>query len=50
MKSPATREKYQKRLEKFFDFLRMEGKTIEDKSISFVNRSRLEVTNGSLII
>jgi hypothetical protein len=40
MKSPVTREKYQKRLEKFFDFLRKEGKTIEDKSISFVNRSR----------
>ena len=42
MKSPVTREKYQKRLEKFFDFLQMEGKTIENKSISFVNRAKNE--------
>jgi hypothetical protein len=42
MKSPVTREKYQRRLEKFFDFLAMEGQTIEDKSISFVNRARFE--------
>ena len=26
MKSPVTRQKYQKRLEKFFDFLGLEGK------------------------
>jgi integrase len=36
MKSPVTREKYQKRLEKFFDSLNIEGKTIEEKSIKFV--------------
>lgn len=42
MKSPVTREKYQIRLQKFFDFLAMNGKTIEDKSISFVNRARIE--------
>jgi hypothetical protein len=42
MKSPVTREKYQRRLEKFFDFLNMEGETIEGKSISFVNRARFE--------
>ncbi|MGN6629951.1 MAG: hypothetical protein ACTHKJ_08800, partial [Candidatus Nitrosocosmicus sp.] len=42
MKSPVTRQKYTKRLEKFFDFLAMEGKTIEDKSISFVNKARFE--------
>ncbi len=42
MKSPVTKEKYTKRLEKFFDFLNIEGKTIEDKSISFVNKARFE--------
>lgn len=38
MKSPVTREKYQKRLEKFFDFLGLEGKTVEEKSKDFINR------------
>ena len=42
MKSPVTKEKYTKRLEKFFDFLKLQGKTIEDKSISFINRARSE--------
>ena len=32
MKSPVTREKYTKRLEKFFDSLDLEGITIEEKS------------------
>ncbi len=36
MKSPVTREKYQKRLEKFFDSLGLEGITIEEKSKKFV--------------
>jgi hypothetical protein len=31
-KSPVTRQKYQKRLEKFFDFTGMEGAAVEDKS------------------
>ena len=34
MKSPVTREKYQKRLEKFFDSLKIQGETIEEKSIN----------------
>jgi hypothetical protein len=42
MKSLVTREKYQKRLEKFFDFIGLEGKTIEPKSISFFNRAKDE--------
>src|SRR6478609_3312545 len=42
MKSPVTRQKYTKRLEKFFDFLRIECSTIEDKSISFVDKARYE--------
>jgi integrase len=44
LKSPVTREKYQKRLEKFFDFLGLEGTTIEDKSKSFIRRIEKEDT------
>jgi integrase len=40
MKSPVTRQKYQKRLEKFFDFLELEGNTIEEKSTSFITLSK----------
>jgi hypothetical protein len=40
MKSPVTRDKYQKRLGKFFDFIRLEGSTIEDKSKVFVKIAR----------
>ena len=42
LKSPLTREKYQKRMEKFFDFIGMEGKTVEEKSLSFVKKSESE--------
>jgi hypothetical protein len=35
MKSPVTREKYQKRLEKFFNFINMEGKTVETTKIKY---------------
>ena len=42
LKSPMTRQKYQKRLEKFFDFIGMEGLTVEDKSKSFIKRIRAE--------
>ena len=38
LKSPVTRQKYQKRLEKFFDFLGLEGATIKDKCKSFLKR------------
>ena len=40
MKSPVTRDKYQKRLGKFFDFLTLEGSTIEDRSKVFVEMAR----------
>ena len=44
MKSPVTRDKYQKRLGKFFDFLGLEGySTIEEKSRDFV-----EIANTDL--
>ena len=45
MKSPVTRDKYQKRLGKFFDFLRLEGSTIEDKSRAFVEMARKDNNN-----
>jgi hypothetical protein len=40
MKSPVTREKYQKRLGKFLDFLALEGATIQEKSRAFVEMAR----------
>ena len=40
MKSPVTRDKYQKRLGKFFDFIRLEGNTIEEKSKVFDEKAR----------
>jgi hypothetical protein len=33
----VSREKYQARLEKFFDFLSLEGSNIEEKSKNFIN-------------
>jgi hypothetical protein len=38
LKSPVTRQKYQKRLEKFFDFLGIEGSTVEEKGKRFIDR------------
>lgn len=40
MKSPVTRDKYQKRLGMFFDFIRLEAGSIEDKSKVFVEKAR----------
>ena len=45
MKSPVTTDKYQKRLGKFFDFLRLEGRTIEEKSRVFVGMARKDNSN-----
>lgn len=42
MKSPVTRQKYQKRLEKFFDFIGLDGATVEEKSKVFVNKGKEE--------
>ena len=42
MKSPVTREKYQKRLEKFFDFIGLKGATVEEKSKVFTDIGREE--------
>jgi len=35
LKSPVTRQKYSKRIEKFFDFLGLEGNAAEEKSLNF---------------
>ena len=42
LKSPLTREKYQGRIEKFFDFIGMKGATIEEKSFYFVKLTEIE--------
>lgn len=49
MRSPVTREKYTKRLEKFFDFLGLEGKTIAEKSKKFVNLAKNNGSGGPLM-
>jgi hypothetical protein len=41
MKSPVTRVKYIGRLEKLFDFLKLEGLTVK-KSKSFINKVKIE--------
>jgi hypothetical protein len=38
LRSPSSRDKYQKRLEKYFDFLGLEGLSIEEKSKNFVKK------------
>jgi len=42
LKSPLTREKYQGRIDKFFDFLALEGKSVEDKSLRFIQKAESE--------
>ncbi len=51
LKSPLTGEKYQKRMEEFFEFMGMEGKTVEEKSSSFVkkNPNRKETSGFSTV-
>lgn len=40
MKSPVTRDKYQRRLSKFFDFAETQGVSLQDKALSFVYAAR----------
>ena len=42
LKSPLTGEKYQGRIEKFFDFSGLEGSTVEEKSLRFIQKAELE--------
>ena len=46
LKSPVTRENYQKRLERFFDFLGLEGSTVEEKSKVFMETTRKHGNQG----
>jgi integrase len=39
MKSPVTRQKYVGRIDKFFDFLELDGSTVEQKSTVFLRRA-----------
>jgi integrase len=45
MKSPITRQKYIGRLNKFFEFIDMSDKTVQEKSINFIARSKKEDSN-----
>jgi hypothetical protein len=45
----VTREKYQKRLEKFFDFSGLDGSTVEEKSKSFIEKIKEEEGNSQWV-
>jgi len=40
MKSPVTKTKYSRRLEMFFDFLKIPGDTLKEKCLTFVNKGK----------
>jgi integrase len=42
MKSPITRQKYLRRLDKFFDFIGIQGLTTEEKGIAFIAKARID--------
>ncbi|HEX5186669.1 MAG TPA: hypothetical protein VFV86_07240 [Nitrososphaeraceae archaeon] len=42
LKSSQTRKKYHGRIDKFFSFVGLEGKTTEEKSIQFIEKARIE--------
>ncbi len=44
IKSPVTRTKYSRRLEMFFDFLKIPGDTIEEQCLTFANNGKNNVT------
>ena len=44
MKAPMTRDRYQTRVAKFFEFIEIDGITIEEKARTFVTRSRNDRT------
>jgi hypothetical protein len=43
MKSPVTKKKYSRRLEMFFDFLKIPGENLEEQCLTFVNNGRNNV-------
>lgn len=42
MKSPMTRNRYQTRLAKFFDFIELSGSTLDERARTFAKRSKID--------
>ena len=40
MKSPVTKKKYSRRLEMFFDFLKLPGESLVERCLTFVNNGK----------
>ena len=43
MKSPVTKKKYSRRLEMFFDFIKIPGESLEERCLTFVNNGQSNV-------
>jgi hypothetical protein len=43
MKSPLTKKKYSKRLEMFFNFIKIPGESLEERCLTFVNNGKENV-------
>jgi hypothetical protein len=43
MKSPVRKKKYSRRLEMFFDFLKLPGENLEERCLTFVNSGKNNV-------
>jgi hypothetical protein len=43
MKSPVTKKKYSRRLEMFFDFIKIPGESLEERCLTFVNNGQSDV-------
>ena len=43
MKSPVTKGKYSRRLEMFFDFLKIPGESLKEKCLTFVNNGQSDI-------
>ena len=50
MKAPMTRNRYQTRLAKFFDFIGIAGMRLEDRARAFAERGKKMIVIGRLII
>ena len=44
MKSPVTKKKYSRRLEMFFEFLKIPGENLEEQCLTFINSGKNNVT------
>jgi hypothetical protein len=43
MRSPSTKDRYQTRVAKFFDFVGIRGKTLEQKARTFANKGKSDI-------